>query len=106
MSSIIALLHGPDRPGLVARVAGWIFARGGNVQHADQHQDGEAGVFFQRVVWTATGVDLRAEAEAFREMATTELGMAVRVALSTDRPRVALFVSKQNHCFHDLVLRA
>lgn len=106
MSSIIALLHGPDRPGLVARVAGWIFARGGNVQHADQHQDGEAGVFFQRVVWTATGVDLRAEAEAFRAMATAELGMAVSVALSTDRPRVALFVSKQSHCFHDLVLRA
>jgi len=106
MSSIIALLHGPDGPGIVARVSGWIFSRGGNIEHADQHHDGEAGVFFQRVVWTASGVDLRREAEDFRAMATGELGMTVQVALSTDRPRVAVFVSRQSHCFHDLVLRA
>ena len=49
--TLIALLHGPDRPGLVARVAGWIFERGGNILHADQHRDMEAGVFFQRVEW-------------------------------------------------------
>jgi formyltetrahydrofolate hydrolase len=29
--TLIALLHGPDQPGLVARVAGWIFTRGGNI---------------------------------------------------------------------------
>ena len=37
--SIIALLHGPDQPGIVAKVAGWIHQRGGNVLHADQHLD-------------------------------------------------------------------
>jgi formyltetrahydrofolate deformylase len=31
--------------------------------------------------------------------------MSVRVAASVRRPRVALFVSKFDHCFHDLVLR-
>src|SRR5688572_15068899 len=50
-ATLIALLHGPDQPGLVARVAGWIFERGGNILHADQHRDTEAGVFFQRVEW-------------------------------------------------------
>ena len=44
--TLIALLHGPDQRGLVARVAGWIFARGGNILHADQHRDMEEGVFF------------------------------------------------------------
>lgn len=38
-STLVALLHGPDQPGLVARVAGWIFERGGNILHADQHRD-------------------------------------------------------------------
>jgi formyltetrahydrofolate deformylase len=33
------------------------------------------------------------------------LGMSARVALTSHRPRVALFVSKADHCFHDLVLR-
>jgi len=45
-ATLIALLHGPDQPGLVARVAGWIYERGGNILHADQHRDMELGVFF------------------------------------------------------------
>jgi len=44
--SIVALIHGPDRPGLVAQVAGWIYKAGGNILHADQHRDAEENVFF------------------------------------------------------------
>jgi formyltetrahydrofolate deformylase len=105
-TSLVALLHGPDQPGLVARVAGWIFARGGNILHADQHRDREAGVFFQRIEWVPAGppADAAAEAAAFLVFAGS-LGMAARVASSADRPRVAVFVSRADHCFHDLVLR-
>ena len=49
--TLIALLHGPDQRGLVARVAGWIFEREGNILHADQHRDNEKNIFFQRVEW-------------------------------------------------------
>lgn len=103
---LIALLHGPDQPGLVARVSGWIFARGGNILHADQHRDREAGIFFQRVEWVPTGAAGVAERDAadFKAFAAS-LAMHVQVAVSTHRPRVALFVSKADHCFHDLVLR-
>ena len=111
-STLIALLHGPDQPGLVARVAGWIFERGGNILHADQHRDMEAGIFFQRVEWepsltkTAEGRphDLTAAAAEFRHFAGS-LGMSVTILSSVDRLRTALFVSKADHCFHDLVLR-
>jgi formyltetrahydrofolate deformylase len=102
--TLIALLHGPDRPGLVARVANWIFERGGNILHADQHRDMEAGIFFQRVEWVPEGAATERDSEAFREFAAS-LGMQVRVASSEQRPRVAIFVSKFDHCFHDLVLR-
>ncbi len=103
--SLVALLHGPDQPGLVARVAGWIFERGGNIIHADQHRDQEVGVFFQRVEWApAPGAGARGEAAAFESFALT-LGMQARVASSADRARVLLMVSKASHCFHDLVLR-
>jgi formyltetrahydrofolate deformylase len=136
-ATLIALLHGPDQRGLVARVAGWIFERGGNVLHADQHRDMQAGVFFQRVEWepaiasapmsahptAATGqvprdrhvsltggslprpVDLQAAEAQFAEFARGSLGMTVRMLSSADRPRVALFVSKADHCFHDLILQ-
>lgn len=105
-ATLIALLHGPDQPGLVARVSGWIFARGGNILHADQHRDMEAGVFFQRVEWIPTGAPGVAERDAadFNAFAAS-LGMKARVAISTHRHRVAVFVSKSDHCFHDLVLR-
>lgn len=105
-ATLVALLHGPDQPGLVARVSGWIFARGGNILHADQHRDMEAGVFFQRVEWVPTGAAGVAEREAADFLAfAASLGMQARVSLSTHRPRVAVFVSKADHCFHDLILR-
>jgi formyltetrahydrofolate deformylase len=105
-ATLIALLHGPDQPGLVARVSGWIFARGGNILHADQHRDMEAGIFFQRIEWVPTGSAGVAERDAADFLAfASSLGMQARVALSTQRPRVAVFVSKADHCFHDLILR-
>ena len=104
--SVIALLYGPDQPGLVAKVAGWIHHRGGNVLHADQHLDRQENVFFQRVEWEPSASRTPEDESAlFKEMATVELGMSVRMALSNDRPKVAIMVSTADHCFHDLVLR-
>jgi formyltetrahydrofolate deformylase len=131
-ATLIALLHGPDQPGLVARVAGWIFERGGNILHADQHRDMEAGIFFQRVEWEPSfalvspvaktladksesaplvfgtnrrPIDLAAAETEFTKFARASLGMNVRLLSSADRPKVAVFVSKADHCFHDLILR-
>lgn len=104
-SSLVALLHGPDQPGLVAKTAGWIFARGGNILHADQHRDLEDGVFFQRIEWEPSPTaGAEAEVAAFKEFASV-LGMESRVVAGSQRQRVALFVSKADHCFHDLILR-
>ena len=102
--SIIALLYGPDQPGLVSRVSSWIFLRGSNIVHADQHEDPEVNIFFQRVEWIPSG-QIDEEAAAFEKFASEELGMKTKVAKSTDRPKVALFVSKIDHCFHDTILR-
>lgn len=104
--TLVALLHGPDQRGLVARAAGWIFQRGGNILHADQHRDEEAGVFFQRIEWVPpAGARVPAEEKAFLAYARDELRMHATVTDSLRRPRVALFVSKADHCFHDLILR-
>lgn len=103
-ATLVALLHGPNQPGLVARVAGWIFERGGNILHADQHRDMEAGIFFQRIEWVPSLGAASADTAGFHSFAAS-LGMQARVTASSDRPRVAIFVSKFDHCFHDLVLR-
>ncbi|MEO0510358.1 MAG: formyltetrahydrofolate deformylase [Verrucomicrobiota bacterium] len=102
--TIIALLYGPDQPGLVSRVSSWIFLRGSNIIHADQHEDQGAGIFFQRIEWSPSG-ETHDEAASFEKFAKEDLGLNTKVALSSDRPKVALFVSKTEHCFHDTILR-
>ncbi|MFP4166117.1 MAG: formyltetrahydrofolate deformylase [Opitutales bacterium] len=102
--TVVALLHGQDRPGIVAGVAGWIYERGGNIRHADQHHDAEAGVFFQRIEWAPQN-DPAEEAERFERYASESLGMTARTTTSSHRPKVVLFVSKVDHCFHDTILR-
>jgi formyltetrahydrofolate deformylase len=103
-ATLVALLHGPDQPGLVAKTSGWIYARQGNILHADQHRDMEAGEFFQRIEWVPAGSDSAAAVAEFRAFAAS-LGMAAQVAQSSHRPKGVLFVSKEDHCFHDLALR-
>ncbi len=106
MNSITALLYGSDRPGIVARVAGWIHERGSNVLHADQHLDRQENVFFQRVEWECSlGSDPVEEGTAFQEMVQSELSMTVRIGYHNDRPKMGVMVSKADHCLHDLALR-
>jgi formyltetrahydrofolate deformylase len=102
--TLIARIHGPDASGLVARTAHWIYERGGNILHADQHRDSEAGIFFQRIEWIAEKLEA-ADVAAFKSFCTS-LGMKVTLSRTDDNPPVALFVSRQDHCFHDLLLRA
>ncbi|MFI5358149.1 MAG: formyltetrahydrofolate deformylase [Opitutales bacterium] len=109
-TTLVALLHGPDQPGLVARVAGWIFEHGGNILHADQHRDPEAGIFFQRVEWIPAATAGTAAANldtAAREFCAfaASLGMRARVEASNRRRRLAIMVSRFDHCYHDLILR-
>jgi formyltetrahydrofolate deformylase len=100
------LLHGSDQPGLVAKTACWIHQRGGNVLHADQHLDRDENIFFQRVEWQpSSDRELGEEMNSFRNLVVDELGMQLRLARSDQRPRVALMVTKEDHCFHDLALR-
>ena len=88
MNSITALLYGSDRPGIVARVAGWIHERGSNVLHADQHLDRQENVFFQRVEWECSlGSDPVEEGTAFQEMVQSELSMTVRIGYHMTGPK-------------------
>lgn len=101
----VALLSGPDQPGLVAQVAGWIHSRGGNIIHADQHRDPEENIFFQRIEWDpGENGDQSTLGDEFLRFASS-LGMSARLASSARRQRVAIMVSRFPHCFHDLILR-
>jgi formyltetrahydrofolate deformylase len=94
----------PDRKGLVAAVSSLLYRHGANITHADQHQDHEAGLFFMRVEWTLEGFDLAPFEQDFQAIAA-ELEMQWRLNLMSERPRVAIFVSRHLHCLADILHR-
>ena len=106
MDTAILLVDCPDRRGLVAGIAQFLYQYGANILHADQHQDNEAGMFFMRVEWSLDGFQLDREAFSREfEPVARRLAMHWRVEYSADRPRVAIFVSRYQHCLVDLLHR-
>jgi formyltetrahydrofolate deformylase len=96
----------PDRPALVSELSGWVAANGGNIRHADHHTDLGAGLFLSRIEWALDGFGLPRSAIAPAVTALAErLGGEGQVHFSDELPRVAIFVSKQDHCLVDLLWR-
>ncbi len=105
-NTAILLINCPDRKGLVAAVANFLYQHEANILHADQHQDNEAGLFFMRVEWDLEGFTLPLARfhEEFAKVAGP-LEMDWRLELSSVRPKVAMLVSKYDHCLADLLYR-
>ncbi len=105
-NTAVLLIACPDRKGLVAAIANFLYQHNANIVHADQHQDGAAGLFLMRVEWDLEGFDLGLHrfGEAFSEVAA-RYEMRWHLALSSVKPRMAIFVSKHDHCLADLLYR-
>ncbi|MBW4620906.1 MAG: formyltetrahydrofolate deformylase [Cyanosarcina radialis HA8281-LM2] len=100
------LISCPDRQGLVAKIANFIYANGGNIIHADQHTDFDGNWFLMRLEWQLDGFNLPREfiAPAFNSIAQP-LEANWQLHFSDEVPRIAIWVSKQDHCLLDLLWR-
>ncbi len=106
LSTATLLVSCPDRSGLVAKIANFIYANSGNIIHADQHTDFSTGLFLNRVEWQLDGFNLPREAIATAFNAIAEsLDAQWQIHFSDTIPRMAIWVSKQNHCLLDLLWR-
>ncbi|ARU31942.1 formyltetrahydrofolate deformylase [Sulfuriferula sp. AH1] len=105
-ATAILLISCPDQKGLVAAIADFLYQHNANILHADQHQDAELGLFLMRVEWDLAGfdMDLLDFDAAFRPIAE-RFQMHWRLAHSGHRPRMAIFVSRYDHCLADLLYR-
>jgi formyltetrahydrofolate deformylase len=105
-NSAILLVSCPDQKGLVASIADFLYSHNANILHADQHQDAELGLFLMRVEWDLSGFDLDlADFGAHFAPIAEKFRMQWRLALSSQRPKMAIFVSKYDHCLVDLLYR-
>jgi formyltetrahydrofolate deformylase len=104
--SAILLIHCPDRKGIVAGISGFLYDRGANILHADQHQDNDLGLFFMRIEWDLAdfALDDAGFRQSFQPLADS-FQMEWRLAYSAARPATAIFVSQHQHCLLDLLYR-
>jgi len=105
-TSAILLISCPDRKGEVATIADFVYRHGGNILHADEHGDTESGLFLMRVEFDPKDfdIDLGEFGRHFSPVADA-FEMKWRLAQSSHRPRMIIFVSKYDHCLVDLLYR-
>jgi formyltetrahydrofolate deformylase len=104
--SATLLISCPDQQGLVAKIANFIYANGGNIIHADQHRDEASGLFLSRIEWSLAGFNLPKDliGPAFNAIAQP-LQANWQLCFSDTIPRIAIWVSRQDHCLLDLLWR-
>jgi len=102
----VLLVSCPDRPGLVATLAQVLYGHGANILEADQYSDPVGHLFYQRIRFDVS--DLRTDRvsleQALREVAG-RFEMGFHLAYESHVKRMAIFVSKHEHCLYDLLLR-
>jgi len=105
-NTAILLIDCPDQKGIVAAVSDFLFRHQANILHADQHRDDNQKLFLTRVEWDLKefGLPMADFATAFAPVAE-KFQMRWRLELSSKRQRVAIFVSKYDHCLADLLYR-
>ncbi len=106
MNNAILLISCPDRKGITATVANFVYKYDGNILDAVQHIDEQSNTFFLRVEWALKDFKLRREQikKTFAPLAV-KYGMTWQLFFSDERVDLAVLVSQKTHCLYDLLLR-
>jgi formyltetrahydrofolate deformylase len=95
-----------DRPGIVAAISQFLRDRGANILQSDQHTtDPEGGVFFMRTEFHLEGLEEAALEPGFGAEVAEPFGMTWRMEYAARRKRVAILVSRYDHCLAELLWR-
>lgn len=99
------LISCPDRPGVVAAISHFLFDRGANIIHSDQHSTERGrGTFLMRIEFQLAELESQQpELEhAFKQVAG-RFGMQWRITRAAHKKRLAVFVSRQEHALLELL---
>ncbi|HKL89934.1 MAG TPA: formyltetrahydrofolate deformylase [Allomuricauda sp.] len=100
------LINCPDQSGIIRSVTTFIHQQKGNVVYLDQHVDKQAGVFFMRLKSEfEQDLDLPKFKKEFGRELAEDFHMEWDAYTDMYRPKMAIFVSKFNHCLYDLLSR-
>ncbi len=105
-NTAILLVDCPDQKGIVAAISDFLYRHNANILHNDQHQDADLRLFLTRIEWDLADFQLEISnfEKAFAPVAE-KYRMNWRLEVSTQRPKMAILVSRQLHCLADLLYR-
>jgi formyltetrahydrofolate deformylase len=100
------LVSCPDRPGIVAAVSRFLYESGANIVRSDQYStDPSGGAFFLRMEFALAPEERPGFAERFGLKVADRFDMTWRLWDASQRKRIAILVSKYDHCLVDLLYR-
>ena len=101
------LIHCPDEKGIILSVTNYISRNNGNIVDLDQHVDSEQKIFFMRVEWTLSDFNIPREniGAHFGSEVAQKYQMQYTIHFRDEKIRMALMVSKMDHCFNDILSR-
>ena len=107
MAKIKILINCPDKKGIIAAVTNFILKKDANITYIDQHVDLEHGIFFMRLECEFAEENLKFEnfKHDFETEIATVFSMSWQLFDSRDKPKMAIFVSKYDHCIYDILVR-
>lgn len=107
MKNIIILIHCKDQKGIIAAVTNYIASIEGNIVYLDQHVDSDQDVFFMRLEceFAVYNFDLETIKYNFQQNLVLPFAMSWTIHLKQNKPKMAIFVSKYDHCLYDILSR-
>jgi formyltetrahydrofolate deformylase len=94
------------RKGVVAAISQFLIAHNGSVLHSDDHLDTGRDLFLSRLEWDLAGFDIPiSDFEQHFKPVAERFMIKYHLALTGDRPRIAILVSSYDHCLADLLYR-
>lgn len=101
------LLHCPDKPGIIAEVTNFITVNQGNIIYLDQYVDHIDNILFMCMEWDLDHFTIPREKifDYFGTLYASKFDMKYSLYFSDQKPRMAVFVSKLNHCLFDILAR-
>lgn len=107
MQKIIILIHCKDQKAIISTVTNYIASKDGNIIYLDQHVDADEDVFFMRLEceFSIQNWDLNSLKKDFETQLANPLNLSWEIYTQEEKPKMALFVSKYDHCLYDILGR-
>lgn len=107
MKKLTILINCDDQSGIIATVTNFIANNNGNIVYIDQHVDREQDIFFMRLEgeFKTDHFDIDTFKNNFKTNLAEHFKMKWRIYEANNKPKMALFVSKYDHCLYDILGR-